>query len=139
EAPWWAEAFAAAEGPALLPTVLEEHGRTFSSTMLPVVGDFPPDFWFQRMANEMELLRAHRLHATLTDRVQTAHALEEVIDAEHDLMMLWYPAVDSLGHRTPRGLFGASRVALAHLDRDLPRLEEALADEGILDSTYFVL
>src|SRR5690606_21295539 len=32
-----------------------------------------------------------------------------------------------------------SRVALAHLDRDLPRLEEALADEGILDSTYFVL
>ena len=137
--PWWSAQSVEDGGPRLLSSFLASADKSFASTMLPVVLDFPPDLWFQRMANEIGLFRAEQLKTSLIDRVQTAHAVEQVVKKEHDAMMIWYPSVDTLGHRTRRGLFGASRVALAQLDADLPELEQALADEEITDSTYFVL
>ncbi len=137
---WWRTPFpSGAERPLLINEWCDYAKVPFASTVLPVLPDYPPDLYFQRLANVVPLFGAHHLRRTYADRVQTSFALERVVRKENRVMSLWYPGADAAGHESPRGLFGAARRELAWIDEDLAKLRDKVAAEGMADRTYWML
>ncbi|HYB97946.1 MAG TPA: alkaline phosphatase family protein [Candidatus Limnocylindrales bacterium] len=139
EAAWWQRAVTDAERPPLLKRRVEQAAQVFRSTVVPVMPDYPPDRYPQRVANELPLLGTHRLKDRYFDAAETAYALSDVVEHEARVMFVYYSGVDVASHRSPRGLWGESRRDLVRIDRDVGRLRAELEREGLDDRTYWLL
>ena len=139
DTPWWQKPFRESKAPALLSRRVIDAGYSFASTASPVMLEFPPDRFLQRIANEIPLFGAHLIRDEYIDRAQTAYALEEVIEHDHKVMMVYYSGVDAAAHRSPRGLWGESRRDLLRIDRDIGRIRDEIQRRGLGDRTYYVL
>jgi hypothetical protein len=136
---WWEAPFRDPDRPPLFKRRVEDQDLVFRSTVIPVMPDYPPDRYVQRVANEMPLFGAHLLKDYYFDRAETAYSLDDVIEHDSRVMFVYYTGFDAAMHRSTRGAWGESRRDLYRLDQDLGKLSSELEREGLADKTYLVL
>lgn len=110
------------------------------TTILPINWFSPPHQWVAEAANvSPALLTASVGVKRNIDEANFKHALTFVHNADARLMILWLPAVDEAGHRTPYGQFGAARRTLVQADAMIGQLRDELRLDRSLEDTVFVL
>jgi hypothetical protein len=124
-------------GPPLIYNYAREQGVPFRTTLIPVLGEMIP-FWGDVAQGVVPPMQMHR-SLEYVDDINAEYAYDYVITDKARMMMVWFPEVYTLSHRTLRGQFGSARKALVAVDGYIGRLERKLKVMGKLDETYMIL